>query len=273
MKFSDDMRFPHPVLTTETGDFSDGHFSVEAEVEEIPDAGKVSIRYSIDLTESSIRALVEAGEATVGMFVRCGDTFYSELRELGWPEGKIEFEHGSLLNRVTLRPVIWLCQALDNWSPKVHEEFQLPLKLGVGEILAIDEEQVLSVGQAKLAPMESIFALVASPDQPEGQLSVKLDAEKITILAGDATYKMINTLRHSTVKSVVLSSVYMPAVMEVLDALRDDESIYDNRRWKGPFSAKCTVANIDFTKSLFENAQTLLELPVASLEKIVEVKL
>ncbi|WP_439486120.1 hypothetical protein [Blastomonas fulva] len=273
MKLSDDMRFAHPVLTPETGDFSEGIFSLETEVEEILATGKVSIRYNIELTETSVRELVENGLASVGIFVRCGDTFYSDLRELGWPEGKVEFEKGSLLNRVTIRPVIWLSQPLPEWKPdNVHPEFTLPLQLAAGDILAFDDEQVLSVGQAKLAPMESIFALVASPSQPEGQLSVKLDDEKITIIAGEQTFKMINALRHSLAKAAVLSSVYLPAVMEVLDALRDNPEAHENRRWKQPFAAKCTVANIDYQSSLLENAQTLLEMPLRRLDTIAEAR-
>ncbi len=273
MKFSDDMRFAHPVLTNETGDFSCGNFSLDIEVEEIVEANKVSIRYIIDLTELSIRKLVENGQATVGIFVRCGDTFYSDLRELGWPEGKVDFEKGSLINRVTIRPVIWLSQPLRDWKPNdVHMEFSLPLDLAVGDILAFDDEQILSVGQAKLAPMESIFALVASPIQPEGQLSVKLDVEKITIITGESTFKIINALRHSRAKAAVLSSVYLPAVMEVLDALRENPDAYENRRWKQPFAAKCIGASIDYHGSLLENAQTLLEMPVSRLETMTEAK-
>lgn len=271
MKFSDDMRFPHPVLTAETGDFTEGVFQLDTQIEEIIETGKVSLNYTINLTEQSIRKLVEGGEATVGIFVRCGDTFYSDLRALGWPKGTIEFEKGSLLSRVTIRPVIWLSQALPKWIPEnVHPEFTVPLNLGVGDILAFDDEQILSVGQAKLAPMESIFSLVASPDQPEGKLSIKLDAEKITIFAGEETHKMINALRHSSAKAALLSSIYMPAVMEVLDALRDDPDIHENRRWKQPFSAKCIAAGIDYGGSLFENAQALLELPITRLGLISE---
>jgi len=95
MKFSDDMRFAYPVLSAETGDFTDGHFTLDAFVEEIIQTGQLSIRYNIYLTEPSIRHLVEEGNATVGLFVRCQDTFYSELRALDWPKGKIEFETGS----------------------------------------------------------------------------------------------------------------------------------------------------------------------------------
>ncbi|GAB2884775.1 hypothetical protein GCM10027202_11690 [Microvirgula curvata] len=271
MRFSDNMRFAHPVLTAETGDFDEGSFALDTEVEEIIETGKVSIRYEIELTEPSIRKLVENGQATVGIFVRCKDTFYSDLRELDWPKGKVEFEKGSLLNRVTVRPVIWLSQPLAGWRPgNVHSEFTLPLSLVAGDILALDEEQVLSVGQAKLAPMESIFALVASPSQPEGQLSVKLDAEKITILTDESTFKMVNALRHSPARAALLSSVYLPALMEVLDTLRENPGAYGNRRWKQPFSAKCTLANIDYNGSLFDNAQMLLEMPVSRLDVITE---
>lgn len=271
MKFSDDMRFAHPVLNDETGDFIEGSFVLDTEIEEELHTGKVTISYDIGLTEPSIRELVENGQATVGIFVRCGDTFYSDLRELGWPLGKVEFERGCLLNRVTIRPVIWLSQTMPAWMPaNVHPEFVLPLYLEVGDILAFDEEQVLSVGQAKLAPMESIFHLVASPSQQEGMLGVKLEAEKITVIVGEETFRMINALRHSRSKAAVLSSVYMPAVMEVLDALRDNPESFENRRWKQPFAAKCTIAGIDYNGSLLENAQTLLEMPVSRLETIAE---
>jgi len=271
MKFSDDMRFAYPVLSAETGDFTDGHFTLDAFVEEIIQTGQLSIRYNIYLTEPSIRHLVEEGNATVGLFVRCQDTFYSELRALDWPKGKIEFETGSLLHRVALRPIIWLSQEISEWTPlNVHPEFMLPLKPNIGDILAIDYEQNLSVGQDKLATMESIFALVASSEQPKGKLSVKLDSEKVTILADDQTYKIINSLRHSHAKTAVMTSVYMPAVMEVLDALRGNPTLHDARRWKQPFADKCTSAGIDYEGSLFENAQALLAFPISRLEKLLD---
>ncbi len=274
MKFSDDMRFPHPVLSAETGDFLSGGFTVETVVEEILETGKVSIKCEITLDEPSLRELVETGMATVGMFVRCRDTYYSDLREIGWPSGTVEFEGGTLVNRVTVRPIIWLSQPLPGWTPPdVHPEFPLPLSLAAGDIVAIDEEQVLSVGQAKLAPMESIFALVSSPEEPEGRLSVKLDAEKITIIAGEETFRMVNLLRYSPGRAAALSSIYLPAVMEVLDALRADPGAYDQKRWKTPFAAKCTIAGIDCDGGLFENAQTLLEHPIAGLQRIAEGQL
>lgn len=271
MKFSDDMRFPHPVLTPHTGDFLEGSFEVDLSVEEVIETGKVSLHYDITLTEPSLRELVEAGTATIGAFIRCGDTYYSDVRKFGWPTGSIEFETGTLLNRVTVRPIIWLVEALPDWTPSdVHAEFGLPLSLDAGAIVAIDGEYLLNVGQAKLAPLESIFSLVASKEQPEGLLSVKLEAERITIQAGEQTYLMVNAVRGNGVagKAAALGSIYVPAVMEVLDALRANPDAYEGRRWKQPFQAKCDLAGIDFDASLFDSAQTLLEQPVIALKHI-----
>ena len=86
MKFSDDMRFPHPVLAYETGDYGEGEFAVSFEASEILETGRFTLKYSIELSHSDLAELVMGGKAQeVGIFVRCQDTYFSDLRELGWP--------------------------------------------------------------------------------------------------------------------------------------------------------------------------------------------
>src|SRR4051794_4061936 len=130
MKFSDEMRFPHPVLAADTGDFSDGEFSISFEVTEFLDSGQVTLAYEAELSHPDLAELVMGGKARIGIFVRCQDTYFSELRELGWPTGTISFGGGKLLNRVTVRPLAWLVHPIQNWKPaNVHPEFSLPLAL------------------------------------------------------------------------------------------------------------------------------------------------
>ena len=273
MKFTDDMRFPHPVLTPETGDFTTGSFDLRVSYEEIKETGKATIRYEVELTEPNIRALVEDGVASVAVFVRCNDTYYSGLHTLSWPNGTLEFAAGALLNRVTVRPLVWLTEALKDWNPSdLHEEFEGPISLVLGDILAIGYEFVLNVGQARLAPLESIFALKCSPDLPEGEIRINLDAEKITILAGTETHKLVNQLRGEKLgRPAALNSIYLPAIMDVLDALRESPEGYSGKRWKQPFMSRCDSLGIDPTATnLFEGAQKLLEHPVSSLRVLVE---
>jgi len=274
MRINDATRFPHPVLSLGGNDFISGEFDVRLEVQERPASGALAFRHQVVLTEPAIAELVENGRAAVGCFIRCNDTYHSELRELGWPGGTSDFPPGSLLNRVTVRPLIWLKEPLPTWDPgTIHPEFAPPVSMERGSVIAIGPEYVLSVGMAKFTPMESIFELSTSDDVPEGQVRIDPDAERIVILVDRPLFETINTLRGQALgPSVLMNGVYLPAVIEVLDALRTDEGTYSSRRWFQPFTAKCDAKGIDpkNTRSLLEAAQTLLGSPARQLARVVE---
>ena len=273
MRFSEETRFPHPVLGLGTGDFSEGRFDADFTPFEHRQSGALTLEHKIILTEPEIRQLVETERAVVGCFVRCADTFFAELRRMSWPEGRSDFAAGKLLNRVSLRPVVWLLEDLPDWDPgTVNQEFAPPISLDQGDIVAVGAETIISVGQAKLRPIESIFELDRSPDVPEGVLRVDVDRDRITILAGPETYDTISLLREQARgRPVVMNAVYLPAVMEVLDALRMSGDGYQDRRWYQTFCAKCDAKGVDLSADLpiLESAQKLLDGPAASLASLV----
>ena len=269
MRLSPETRFPHPVLGPRTGDFTAGEFDVEFTLVEHRQTGALALGHRITLTEPDIRHLVETGRAEAGCFVRCADTFFAELRSMSWPEGSSDFAAGRLLNRVSLRPIVWLVEPISDWDPgTINPEFVPPVALDRGEIIALGAEHVISVGQAKLAPMESIFQLEWSPDVPEGMLRVDPDPDRITIRAAPGTYETIQVLRgQRSGRPVVMNAVYLPAVMEVLDALRMSPDAFQGRRWYQTFRAKCDAKGIELSANLqiLESAQKLLEGPAEML--------
>ena len=273
MRLSEETRFPHPVLGLETGDFTAGGFDVEFTSVEDRRSGMLTLEHTITLTEPEIRQLVETERAAAGCFVRCADTFFAELRPMSWPEGRSDFTEGKLLNRVSLRPIVWLLEDLPDWDPgTINPEFAPPVTLDRGDIIAVGAEHIISVGQEKLKPIESIFELDRSPDVPEGTLQVDPDRDRITILAGPGTYETIRLLREQARgRPVVMNAVYLPAVMEVLDALRMSEDGYQSRRWYQTFLAKCDAKGIDpmADSSILASAQKLLDGPAGSLAALV----
>jgi hypothetical protein len=273
MRVTESSRFPHPVLSPNSGDFATGEFDLRLAVIETPSTGALTIEHDTVLSEPAVRKLVESGRAVVGCFVRCDDTYFTELRRLSWPRGKSDFVPGTLLNRVTLRPLIWLEDDLPEWSPEsVHSEFELPISLANGDVLAIGSEYVLSVGPAKLAPLESIFELKKSDEIPEGIIRLDPDADRILILVAPETFETVSLLReqHSGLP-VLMNGVYLPAVMELLEMLRSGTADYADRRWFSPFAAKCDAKAIDIqgTHSLLDSAQELLERPSQHLTRLV----
>ena len=271
MRITELSRFPHPVLSAGSQDFETGEFDVDLVVEEEPSTGVVFVDHKVALTEPSIRKFVESGSASIGLFVRCDDTYYAELRRISWPKGRTDFAAGELLNRVTVRPLIWLNSDLRDWNPEgIHPEFQPPVSLLNGDVVGVGAEQIFTVGQAKLAALESIFVLQSVAEIPEGSVRVDPDAERVQIRVGPETHKAISLLRQQkNGLAVLLNGVYLPAVMEVLDLLGRDAD-YSNRRWYLAFTAKCDATGIDVNnlKSLLESAQLLLEFPAKYLPQL-----
>lgn len=273
MRITEATRFPHPVLRPNGNDFTSGEFDVRLEVEERPATGALTFRHEIVLTEPSIADLVTCGQASVGCFVRCNETYYSELRELSWPSGINDFPPGSLLNRVSIRPVIWLKEDLQSWNPDtIHPEFMPPVSIERASVIAVGPEYVISVGLAKFTPMESIFELSAADDLPDGMIRIDPEADRIVILVAAQLFQTINILRgQATGQAVLINAIYLPAVIELLDLLSTDTDQFSGRRWFTPFMAKCDAKGIDLSTkpSLLESAQVLLGSPARELMRVV----
>lgn len=274
MRISDDTHFPHPVLSPYATDFLEGAFTLDLTTTEVVATGELSIEHQASVTEPAIRSLIESGDARVGCYIECRDTYFTELRQLSWPRGRSDFRPGTLLNRVTLRPLVWLTTDLPEWNPaSIHPEFEPPVSLSRGDIIALAHEQIITIGQAKLAPLESIFSLEKAADVGDRMITVNLDADKITIRVGERLYETIAALRgQRDGHAVLMNSVYLPAVIETLDNLRDGGEQYEEMRWHRPFVAMCDVQHVqlDNDLKLLESAQKLLNGPVDLLHNLID---
>lgn len=275
MKLDADARFPHPVLSPDTGDYPNGLFKSSFAVVEKPDSAEVRLDYAVELEEPSLHDLIASSHAALGIFVMCRDTYYSKLVPLGLAGGQVNFEPGSLMGRVSVRPMIWTSLPVAAFPlENCHEEFgKGVLSFGEGEILALDDEFVINVGREKLAQMETIFSIALMESLPSGTFSLNLDAERITILVAQDIYETVNSLRglaHG--RPITLNSVFLPAVMQVLDILREGAEPYEGRRWYRVFEAKCTHLGIDPENcDLWESAQRLLQAPFLEIHNKKEL--
>jgi hypothetical protein len=276
MKINHETRFPHPVLSTNTGDYLFGEFKIELSVTEIPFPSQVTLNYAITLTEPTLSTAIQNNSAQIGLFVTCFDSYFSDLVPLGLDPSQIAFKPGSLIGKVTIRPMIWARERLLNY-PLIacHPEFgEGGINLPSGSILAISDEITMNVGREKLAQMETIFSLAEAAHLPPNKLALDLDSEKITILAASNIYQRVNALRNSqNGKAIVLNSIYLPAVMEILHNLQDsDTGGFEGKRWFKIFNAKCQHLGIEPGKNeIWEDAQKLLQMPFSEINSAEDI--
>jgi hypothetical protein len=252
-----------------TGDYLQGSFSISITRSAInPATGKLEMDYAVSLEEPKLKLKLNTGTVIPGVFITCLDVYYSELLPLEDMDGTLEFGPGKLKGKVSIRPFLWAGENIKNYSNKnLHEDYGNELwDFYTGSILAIGNEFETYIGPEKLAPMESIFSIAKSDEVTEGEIKLDTGRENITILCNQKTFEVLNILRGTNDgKATLLSSIYLPAVMEVLSQLRDDHAPFEDKKWYRVFMSKCNYHKIDHTGSILEDAQKLLQLPVKRL--------
>lgn len=163
------------------------------------------------------------------------------------------------------------------------EEVSLPvdsLAAGFGEYsryvdagspVAVSLEQQLETGFDKLVAMESIFSLSPVESVDDRMFEVDTDSETIHIRAGIRLFEDVQRLRGTVSRNVLLSALYLPVMMEVLDVVRSGEFV--DRRWHRVIRAKCNAEGIVLEKNtdnIAEIAQKLLHAPLGLLAKTIE---
>lgn len=272
MRIKDSARFPHPVLSNQTLDYGVLSLTAELDVEEHPDTGGLFLVGQLAIEDSGVLELVQRGEAKAGVMVTCRDTYYDDLHLTGLEQFRLDLSGGKLRGRTNIRGVV--VASADNLalaSSSINDEFPADSRCAnAGDVIAITEEFPYEVGLEKLAPLESIFHLKLMPDVPDGEFRINLDSESIDILASSALHGVLSIVRENRARDVLLSALYLPTLMHVLDAMRDVGQ-HEGRRWHAVMNARCTAEGIDIaTCDLAEAAQRLLDRPLQALGKVLE---
>lgn len=275
MRLTNEMTFPHPVLASWRDDLRSGEFEVEIGFEEDVQEGGVELKFEGRLDSAAIMDLISAGRAMLGCFVICTATGLRRLIELGSFPASYTFAPGELLDTVLLRPIVWMLCDVSHWRPDgVHPEFDGSQELTAGDIVAMADEFSITVLQADLPALETIFDLKVAENVPEGEFEIDLRRERITILAGPQTKHLVDTLREmkGPESAVVMNGLYIPTIMTVLSSIGthgDDD--YAGFRWLEPFRRRCERLEIEpSVTTAFRDAQRLLEVPFRDLQKLTE---
>jgi len=95
---------------------------------------------------------------------------------------------------------------------------------------------------------------------------VDTSGDKISILAETETHSKIWEMRNKPEwRDLLMNAIYLPAVMETLYAMREDDGSLAEKAWFDVILAKCDQLNfnpIDSDTSLYTMAQELMQLPV-----------
>lgn len=273
MKLNERMRYPHPVLSDFSSDYTTGEFSAFFS-HQVTDDNRLKIVSDLSINCDELRVLIENQKASAGYFAICRRTYFNYLQTASLGESENFFELNQLYGTVSLRPVIWTLEDVENYSSSlIDDEFGKDIVITKGSVIAMGPEFRFSVDQQKFKPFETIFTLSKSKDVEPGTIEVDPEGDKIEILADPETYESIVYIRNiHQGPEILLNTVYMPTIMDVLSSFQTSRS-FEEKRWYRIFKAKCDDIGIDPLKDTFSPlkvAQQLLRKPLQEIRKAME---
>lgn len=274
MRVSEKQSYPYPVLSQSNDDYVSGKFELAIECQEDVVSGGLELFYQVSLVEPDITKMIADEKAKIGLFIKSSRTYKNEFRALNAGGGQISFQPGELLGKVELQGLVFASQSVPAFSAdNLHPEFKdIVVDYGKGDLLAIAPRLKIEVGLAKLAPMESIFSFQQDNTKKNNQIEISVEQDKILILVNKETNSWIKNFREiQDGKRILLTSVYLPALMEVLSIVSVDSASLSNYRWYEIFTAKCRALNINLEKpEILRDAQILLQSPLVRLKQWME---
>jgi hypothetical protein len=274
MRLNERMRYPHPVLSEYSSDYISGEFRCAFEQNLTPE-NELRLVADLAISDATLTDLIADQKAATGYFIVCRRTYFNYLQVA--PLGKSEkfFDATKLFGTVLLRPIIWTLEPLDSFqSPLFDPEFGPSAKVAKGSVIALGPEFRFSMDRKKYKPFDSIFELAENPAVVPGTFDVDPDQDRITITAEPETYRSVADMRNpESGRAILLSAVYMPAVMEVLARMQTGDQSLEGRKWYRVFRAKCDNLGInpyDNGRSPLQMAQKLLRQPLKKAITIME---
>lgn len=274
MKISETTSYAHPVLAPWSGDIPGASIHTEFMLRENGAGQQVDLHCSVRLDHPELPEMINDGTAEFGCFVTCRDTGFRRLQRMGFPEGTHQFAPGALFGRVQLRPIVWTAKPVSNYLPAgAHQEFSVPADLEPGQILALDDEQEVTVLRPPVPSIESIFEILSSEEVAEGEFVIDEAGDRIEITMAPATYALVQSLRQTddVTRTVVMNAMFVPVVMEVVHRLAAGQEEFEQCRWFEPFRRRCEDVGVDMAEpDLFSDAQKLLSAPFAGLNQLID---
>jgi hypothetical protein len=274
MKLDDYMRYPHPVLSELSGDYTTGEFVCSFEQNMTPE-GELRLVADLRIDSKELVDLIQTQGAAIGYFVVCRRTYFNHLQPASLGRSEKFLDASKLFGAVTIRPVVYTLRKVEGYSsPLIDPEFGAASTIGKGAIIALGPEFRFSMDQKKYKPFDSIFELAKNEEVPLNTFRVDHDQDRITILAREETYNSISSIRDmNRGKDVVMNNVYLPAVVEVISRLQTGGMNVEGRKWYRIFKAKCDDLGVEPTDpnvSPLDLAQQLLRGPFAKTIALME---
>ena len=264
-------QYPLPILRPEEFGSnyvnSDFIFSLEINQKSIPH----SLLVDFEIKHDGIDRLVREKNATVSLAIHCESTYLYDVIDLANTSNQsVNIDEQIVFGSVYFTLIVKATKAIIDFRPKYLETGFDGLAFNVrkGDILAISEEHRHYYSLPPLQLGADIFELEEQPELAELCFEVELTDSKIKIGVGSKLNELVqNNMNTMSGRTNNLSSIYFPALVEVLYQMQD-ESFDVGFAWYEAISTAMKSVGVPVDDKNWEPllvAQRLLKFPYEPL--------
>lgn len=267
--------FPYPVLCDETDDYVQGDFWVDMTLSET--INDLTLAFDFNLQNNELLELIRLGKAKYVIHLECSVTAYRKVYKLDVTHLDCKISKSRVNKEMTVLAMVVADRDIKDFkSDSLNNDY-------IGETINYDRGSILAYRNIpkivitkdyeELSGNEALFSIlrIEYPDQDEDHMiDFDLNDDRIKIKVDSKTYDAYIKFQQSS--SFAMSLFVMPAVLYMIDTVRDAEScsMYEDKVWFIKMKRFYKSQGKDFLdeligegrKNAVELAQEMLKLPI-----------
>ena len=192
---------------------------------------------------------------------------YSRFHKCGVGEDQIRIGVPDLNGRVIIRPAVLVSESFTSQRHEtINAEFGEKLDFKKSTLALLADDHIFYVYPEKLQPFGAVFELAQKDGLEDGQFTVDTESDRVIIFTNRGTYERLSSMRNTKeTRDRLISSVYLPALMETLDTMSKQNAHLESKNWYEVISEKCADLGMipgQCGRSSLEIAQMILAYPL-----------
>lgn len=268
MKFDQSSTFGYPVLRPDNDDYVKCALQSSLNATANADLSEIQISYQISLSVPELNKLNEEGKVSTIIYGECRDTWFDTTHYVKTKAGTFNIPSSLVSGNLVLTCVVVANVDLPQYcSSKFNGEYgNAVFDIQANEILAIDQPTSFYIKRESFKNVTSLFDYRANQNISVGEWDLALDDDRIKIDVNPNQLPILRSAENNLKnKSVLLSGLFLPLLVEILNVMDGDGDDYSEFHWFQVIDQKRSALSSTISKSKVRTAQALLKQPLARL--------
>lgn len=225
---------PYPILFDYRDDYLQSSF--QADISATEHFNDILISVVFHLKDKVIADLIQKNQARFLLHIECPAMSLRQSYETEDDQFQILLPMDDVCEKLEICTFIVANEAIKGYSnPQFHSDYQgLAFDLSKGQLLAIGTSKQYDVEKNAdpMASLPSIIKIMKNDSKVKGTITVNTDnSDYIYVGLNQEAFDLYARLGKHTYAKTVLSLVLLPAMIVVLDRIREDSDSRQDTRW------------------------------------------